>query len=151
MWSSLSGQTGHKGQQVNLKAVTLNMMSCYKWMRRSPVIHVTIILMLNNKKLVHWSFSQDCKITTSFYIYIYAFIRRFYPKRLTVHSGYTFIVSMCVSWESNPQPLRCWRNAPPLSHRNTELLVVLPETVLTFIFTDCGQKSAEFIYIAVVL
>ncbi len=25
------------------------------------------------------------------YIYIYAFSRRFYPKRLTVHSGYTFI------------------------------------------------------------
>ncbi len=24
------------------------------------------------------------------YIYIYAFRRRFYPKRLTVHSGYTF-------------------------------------------------------------
>ncbi len=28
------------------------------------------------------------------HIYIYAFSRRFYPKRLTVHSGYTFIVSM---------------------------------------------------------
>ncbi len=32
------------------------------------------------------------------YIYIYAFSRRFYPKRLTVHSGYTcfmfyFVVS----------------------------------------------------------
>ncbi len=33
-------------------------------------------------------------------IYIYAFIRRFYPKRLSVHSGYTFFfVSMCVPWE----------------------------------------------------
>ncbi len=41
------------------------------------------------------------------YIYIYAFIRRFYPKRFTVHSGYTFFVSTCVPWESNPQPLRC--------------------------------------------
>ncbi len=30
------------------------------------------------------------------YIYIYAFSRRFYPKRLTVQSGYTFFVSMCV-------------------------------------------------------
>ncbi len=37
-------------------------------------------------------------------IYIYAFSRRFYPKRLTVHSGYTFFISMCVPWESNPQP-----------------------------------------------
>ncbi len=35
---------------------------------------------------------------------IYAFSRRFYPKRLTVHSGYTFFVSMCVPWELNPQP-----------------------------------------------
>ncbi len=34
------------------------------------------------------------------------FIRRFYPKRLTVHSGYACFVSMCVPWESNPQPLR---------------------------------------------
>ncbi len=34
--------------------------------------------------------------SVSVYIYIYAFSRRFYPKRLTVHSGYTFIVSMCV-------------------------------------------------------
>ncbi len=41
-------------------------------------------------------------------IYIYAFSRRFYPKRLTVHSGYTFFCQyVCVPWESNPQPLRC--------------------------------------------
>ncbi len=32
------------------------------------------------------------------------FNRRFYPKRLTGHSGYTFFVSMCVLWELNPQP-----------------------------------------------
>ncbi len=38
------------------------------------------------------------------YIYIYAFSRRFYPKRLTVHSGYTFIDSVCVPWELNQQP-----------------------------------------------
>ncbi len=33
------------------------------------------------------------------YIYI-TFIQR----NLQLHSGYTFIVSMCVSWELNPQP-----------------------------------------------
>ncbi len=32
------------------------------------------------------------------------FSRHCYPKRLTVHSGYTFIVSMCVPWELNPRP-----------------------------------------------
>ncbi len=45
--------------------------------------------------------------TKNWNIYIYAFSRRFYPKRLTVHSGYTCFFSMCVPWESNPQPLRC--------------------------------------------
>ncbi len=35
-------------------------------------------------------------------IYIYAFRRRFYPRRLTVHSDYTFFVSMCFPWELNP-------------------------------------------------
>ncbi len=29
-----------------------------------------------------------------FYIYMYAFSRRFYPKRLTVHSGYTIFFSI---------------------------------------------------------
>ncbi len=33
--------------------------------------------------------------------YIYAFSRRFYPKRLSL---YIFFVSMCVPWELNPQP-----------------------------------------------
>ncbi len=34
------------------------------------------------------------------YIYIYAFSRRFYPKRLTL----TYDLLMCVPWELNPQP-----------------------------------------------
>ncbi len=40
--------------------------------------------------------------TFTFYIYIYAFSRRFYPKWLTVNSGYTFFCQyICVPWESN--------------------------------------------------
>ncbi len=31
----------------------------------------------------------------------------FYPKRLTVHSGYTFFVSMCVSLGIEPTTLSC--------------------------------------------
>ncbi len=42
------------------------------------------------------------------YIYMYAFSRRFYPKRLTViqviHLYIYFFVSMCVPWELNPRP-----------------------------------------------
>ncbi len=45
-----------------------------------------------------------CSIAGTKDIYIYAFSRRFYPKRLTVHSGYTLFISMCVPWELNPQP-----------------------------------------------
>ncbi len=37
----------------------------------------------------------------TWYIYIYAFSRCFYPKRLTVHSGYTCFVSMCVPWRNS--------------------------------------------------
>ncbi len=43
-------------------------------------------------------------------IYIYAFSRRFYPKRLTVHSGYTHFVSMCVYLGIEPTTL-CAANA----------------------------------------
>ncbi len=32
---------------------------------------------------------------------INAFSRRFYPKRLTVHSGYTFVLSACLQHVSN--------------------------------------------------
>ncbi len=35
------------------------------------------------------------------FICIYTFSRRFYPKRLTVHSGYTFL-SVCVFWTALP-------------------------------------------------
>ncbi len=34
----------------------------------------------------------------------FTFSRCFHPKRHTVHSGYTFFTSVCVPWESNPQP-----------------------------------------------
>ncbi len=39
------------------------------------------------------TFHSKC---ASSFIYIYAFTRHFYPKRLTMHSGYTFVLSVCV-------------------------------------------------------
>ncbi len=44
----------------------------------------------------------------------------FIQSDLQLYSGYTFFVSTCVRWESNPQPLCCWRNAlntEPQEHR----------------------------------
>ncbi len=58
-------------------------------------------------------------------IYIYAFSRRFYPKRLTVQ--FTFIVSICVPWESNPQPfalLTQCSTTEPQEHITLPLLYV---------------------------
>ncbi len=47
------------------------------------------------------------KLYSIFVVYfwnnIYAFSICFYPKRLTVHSGYTSFLSVCVPWELNPQ------------------------------------------------
>ncbi len=43
-----------------------------------------------------WTARQKEEGPESHYIYIYAFSRRFYPKRLTVHSGYTFVLSVHV-------------------------------------------------------
>ncbi len=44
------------------------------------------------------------------YIYIYAFSRRFYPKRLTVHSGYTFFYQYVCSLGIEPTTF-CAANA----------------------------------------
>ncbi len=44
------------------------------------------------------------KPVSDIYIYIYAFSRRFYPKRLSVFRLYIFFISMRVPWELNPQP-----------------------------------------------
>ncbi len=55
------------------------------------------------KKIKITTFFQQFGFSLSILINIYAFSRRFYPKRLTVHSGYTFFVSKCVPWELNPQ------------------------------------------------
>ncbi len=55
------------------------------------VAHQGCIYLIKNtvKTVILW----NIKITVD--IYIYAFSRRFYPKRHTVHSGYTFL-SVCV-------------------------------------------------------
>ncbi len=57
-----------------------------------------------------------CNITFTFTHLADAFIQ----SDLQLHSGYTFLISMCVPWESNPQPFapltQCSTTAP---HRNT--------------------------------
>ncbi len=55
-------------------------------------------------------FSLFNELCAYIYIYIYAFSRRFYPKRLTAHSGYTFVLSVCV-FPGNQTHNLCTANA----------------------------------------
>ncbi len=63
---------------------------------------------------------RPCLVKHTFYIYIYAFSRRFYPKRLTIAFRLYIFISMCVPWESNSQTFvlltQCSTTEP---HRNT--------------------------------
>ncbi len=70
-----------------------------------PLTLAISILILCFKK-TNSSISNIFVFCFLFVYFTFTFTRRFYPKRLTVHSGYTFL-SVCVPWESNPQPLRC--------------------------------------------
>ncbi len=47
----------------------------------------------------------------SYYIYIYIYQTLLSKATYSAFRLYICIVSMCVPWESNPQPLRCKRNA----------------------------------------
>ncbi len=59
------------------------------------------------------------EISLYIYIYIYAFSRRFYPKRLTIAFRLYIFISICVPWESNPQPFALLTQCSPTEpHRN---------------------------------
>ncbi len=51
--------------------------------------------------------------------FTFTFIRRFYPKRLTIAFRLYIFISMCVPWESNPQPFALLTQcSTPEPHRN---------------------------------
>ncbi len=43
----------------------------------------------------------DLRERVGLYIYIYAFSRRFYPKRLTLHSSYSFYILSALAFPGN--------------------------------------------------
>ncbi len=43
----------------------------------------------------------DSTFNDNIYIYIYAFSRRFYPKRLTLHSSYSFYILSALAFPGN--------------------------------------------------
>ncbi len=76
-----------------------------------------------NKKILILAV-KCCPIMSN--IYIYAFSRRFYPKRHTIAFRLYIFISTCVPWESNPQPFaqltQCSTTEP---HRNTNVICSL--------------------------
>ncbi len=52
---------------------------------------------------------------------------------LQLHSGYTFLISICVPWESNPQPFalltQCSTTEP---HRNTRSNIIYSRASVTY-------------------
>ncbi len=91
-----------------LRACTLIALNLESWVNKL-IIHLDCFPLERMLIELSWNDITVFQLLSTFptlhYIYMYAFSRRFYPKRLTVHSGYTFCVSMCVLWESNPRPL----------------------------------------------
>ncbi len=45
--------------------------------------------------------SSQSAVSKHIYIYIYAFSRRFYPKRLTLHSSYSFYILSALAFPGN--------------------------------------------------
>ncbi len=75
-------------------------------------------------------------------IYMYAFSRRFYPKRLTIAFRLYIFFSMCVPWELNPQPFaqltQCSTTEP---HRNTGALNLFNTQVSQFELNYLNQLT----------
>ncbi len=81
----------------------------------------SIIPMIQDNWSLYLSNTELFGHTRHLYIYIYAFSRHFYPKRLTI--AFRLYIFICVPWESNPQPFalltQCSTTEP---HRNTFFL-----------------------------
>ncbi len=91
-----------------------------------------ILLYFNLPPHTHTHTHTHIKGTFKSHIYIYAFSRRFYPKRLTIAFRLYIFISICVPWESNPQPFalltQCSTTEP---HRNSHVYVRLVNLYLS--------------------
>ncbi len=68
-----------------------------------------------------WSLVSHFSLEFLFFFIFMHLADAFIQSDLQLHSGYTFFISMCVPWESNPQPVvlltQCSTTEP---HRNTQ-------------------------------
>ncbi len=87
------------------------------------------------RRLFYWHVVNEVKFNL---IYIYAFSRRF----ATYNSGYTF--SCVFPGNRTHNLLCCWRNALPLSHRNTSACSNLASCVSMKSLNVCMCKLDDF-------
>ncbi len=77
--------------------------------------------------LTNWIVMSWCRYTFYNYIYIYAFSRRFYPKQLTVHSGYTCFCQYMCSLGIEPTTFalltQCSTTEPQLFSKHVSMLL----------------------------
>ncbi len=75
------------------------------WFHHILIIKINNFADLNNDMYIFSAVKQLIVITRiqnkHFYIYIYAFSRRFYPKRLTLHSSYSFYILEALAFPGN--------------------------------------------------
>ncbi len=65
------------------------------YLKRCKCRAAKIIKNTNHPGNSFFHFTAIWQVLQEHYIYIYAFSRHFYPKRLTVHSGYTCFLYVC--------------------------------------------------------
>ncbi len=83
-----------------------------------------------------------------FYIYIYAFSRRFYPKRLTVHSGYTFFCQYVCSLGIEPTTFALLTQCSTTEPREHSKSSVISYIVDIFLL-QCAVYICIYVYICV--
>ncbi len=109
-WTFNKSRTNIRTSDVSLSRVAGTRVLSWHTQRRAQW-SLSLLIQIRKILQVSWTSGWEREegggeIRLYEYIYIYAFSRRFYPKQLTVHSGYTFyfFISMCVPWGLNPQP-----------------------------------------------
>ncbi len=58
-------------------------------------------IFINHKLQIDIFINHELQMGIYIYIYIYAFSRRFYPKRLTLHSSYSFYILSALAFPGN--------------------------------------------------
>ncbi len=75
------------------------------------------------------------------YIYIYAFSRRCYPKRFTVHSGYTYMCSLGIEPTTFALLTQCSTTEPQEHYKNNYIFLLSSS-----FFQQLSSETSYFMY-----